>query len=137
MPSSVGGRVAKVLLLSLAVGLLLAGALGPVTYRISGAPGFQALAAALLISLLSNVAGCLPACWYLAGSQAPAAKSVLSGMVIRLIVLLLLAAPAVLSARLPQEPFLLWLAGGYLAMLMVETVVVTRWMNNRFQVQLR
>ncbi len=128
-PATVGGRVLKISLLCLIVAVLLAASLGTVTYRFAGSAGLAAMGAALLISLISNVAGALPACWYLSRPESPVAKDVLGGMAIRLVVLLLLATPALFSDLFPRRPLLLWLAGGYFALLMVETTVVARWMS--------
>ncbi len=135
LPATVGGRILRVSLLSLAVAVLLALSLGTMTYRISGRAGLAAMAAALLISLVSNVAGTLPACWYLSRPGPPCAKNVLSGMVVRLVVLVVLAVPTVLSGLLPQRPLLLWLAGGYFVLLMVETTLVAKWLNQHHRVQ--
>ncbi len=135
LPATVGGRILRVGLLSLVVAVILALSLGTITYKFSGSAGVAAMAAALLISLISNVAGALPACWYLGRPGLPDAKNVLSGMVVRLVVLVVLAVPTVLSGLLPQRPLLLWLAGGYFVMLMVETILVARWLNQHNRMQ--
>lgn len=129
LPATVGGRVLKVSLLCSAVAALLAASMGAVTYRFAGSAGLAAMSAALIISLVSNVAGALPACWCLGGTEAPDAKGMLWGMVVRLVVLLLLAVPATLSEVFPRQPLLLWLAAGYFALLMIETSVVANWIG--------
>ena len=53
------------------------------------------------------------------------------GMAVRLGVLLLLAVPAALSDVFPRRPLLLWLAGGYFALLMMETSVVANWIGRQ------
>lgn len=128
-PPTVGGRVLKISVLCFLAAVLLAASLGTVTYRFAGSAGVAAMGAALMISLISNVAGALPACWYLSRPEPPDAKDVLGGMAVRLVVLLLLAAPVVFSDLFPSRPLLLWLAGGYFALLMLETAVVARWMG--------
>lgn len=134
-PATVGGRVLKISLLCFVAGTLLAASLGTVTYRYAGSAGVAAMGAALFISLISNVAGALPACWRLGDIKPPDAKDMLWGMAIRLAVLLLLAVPAVFSDLFPRRPLLLWLAGGYFALLMVETAVVARWMSPHQRMQ--
>ena len=129
LPATVGGRVLKISLLCLMVAVLLAASLGTVTYRFAGTAGLAAMGAALFISLISNVAGALPACWRLGGTEPPDAKDLLWGMAVRLGVLLLLAVPAVFSDLFPRRPLLLWLAGGYFALLMMETSVVANWIG--------
>ncbi|MEE9213148.1 MAG: hypothetical protein V3U29_10895, partial [Phycisphaeraceae bacterium] len=83
LPATAGGRVLKISLLCFVAGALLAASLGTVTYRFAGTAGVAAMGAALLISLISNVAGALPACWYLSRPESPVAKDVLGGMAIR------------------------------------------------------
>ncbi len=129
LPATVGGRVFKIGLLCLVVAALLAAGLGTVTYRFAGDSGLVAMGAALAISLISNLAGALPACWSLGGTKPPSAKGMLWGMAIRMLVLLLLAVPAVLSDVFARQPLLLWLAGGYFALLMTETSVVAHWIG--------
>ncbi len=131
LPATVGGRVLKISLLCLAAAVLLAASMGAVTYRFAGTAGLAAMGAALLISLISNVAGALPACWRLGNIEPPDAKDMLWGMAVRLVVLLLLAVPAALSDVFPRRPLLLWLAGGYFALLMMETSVVAHWMGRQ------
>ncbi len=129
LPTTVGGRVCKISLLCLSVAALLAASMGAVTYRFAGGAGLAAMGAALLISLISNVAGALPACWRLRDIEPPDAKDMLWGMAVRVGVLLLLAVPAVFSDLFPRRPLLLWLAGGYFALLMMETSVVANWIG--------
>lgn len=129
LPGSVGGRIGKISLLCLIVAVLLAASMGTMTYRFAGGAGLVAMGAALFISLVSNVAGALPACWSLGGTEAPDAKAMLSGMLVRMVVLLLLAVPATMSDVFPRQPLLLWLAGGYFALLMTETSVVANWIG--------
>ena len=131
LPATVGGRVLKISLLCLIVAVLLAASRGAVTYRFAGVAGREAMGAALLISLISNVAGALPACWRLGGTEPPDAKDMLWGMAVRLAALLLLAVPAVFSDLFPRRPLLLWLAGGYFALLMMETSVVANWIGRQ------
>ena len=131
LPATVGGRVLKISLLCLIAAMLLAASLGTVTYRFAGGAGLAAMGAALLISLISNVAGALPACWRLGDIEPPDATDMLWGMAVRLVVLLLLAVPAVFSDLFPRRPLLLWLAGGYFALLMMETSVIANWMGRQ------
>ncbi len=131
LPATVGGRVCKISLLCLIVVLLLAASFGTVTYRFAGSAGLVAMGAALFISLVSNVAGALPACWRLGGTEPPDAKDMLWGMAVRLVVLVLLAVPATLSDVFPRQPLLLWIAGGYFALLMMETSVVANWIGRQ------
>ncbi len=131
LPSTVGARVLKVSLLCLIVSALLAASMGAVTYRFAGSAGLIAMGAALFISMVSNVAGALPACWRLGGIEPPDPKDMLWGMAIRLVVLLLLAVPATLSDVFPRRALLLWLAGGYFALLMMETSVVANWIGQQ------
>ncbi len=131
LPATVGGRVRKISLLCLIVVLLLAASFGTVTYRFAGSAGLAAMGAALFISLVSNVAGALPACRRLGDTEPPDAKDMLWGMAIRLVVLFLLAVPATLSDVFPRRPLLLWLAGGYFALLMMETSVVANWIGRQ------
>lgn len=131
LPATVGGRVLKISLLCLMVAVLLAASMGTVTYRFAGTAGLAAMGASLFISLISNVAGALPACWRLGGTEPPDAKDMLWGMAVRLVVLLLLAVPAVFSDLFPRRALLLWLAGGYFALLMMETSVVAHWMGRQ------
>ena len=135
LPATASGRALKISLLCLIAAGVLAGSLGTVTYRLAGAAGLAAMGAAMLISLISNVAGALPACWYLGRSEPPGAKDVLSGMILRLVVLLLLAVPALFSELFPRRPLLLWLAGVYFAMLMVETSLVATWIRQHQRMQ--
>ena len=129
LPATVGGRVLKITLLCSAAAVLLAASMGAVTYRFAGGAGLAAMGVALLISLVSNVVGALPACWRLGDAEPPDAKDMLWGMAVRLGVLLLLAVPATLSDVFPRRPLLLWLAGGYFALLMMETSVVANWIG--------
>ncbi len=129
LPATVGGRVLKISLLCLIMAALLAAGMGAVTYRFAGGAGLAAMGAALFISLISNVAGALPACWRLGNVKPPDAKDMLWGMALRLVVLLLLAVPVALSDVFPRRPLLLWLAGGYFALLMIETSVVANWIG--------
>ncbi len=129
LPATVGGRVLKISLLCSVAAVILAASMGAVTYRFAGTAGLAAMGAALFISLVSNVAGALPACWCLGGTEAPDAKGMLWGMAVRLGVLLLLAVPATLSDVFPRQPLLLWLAGAYFALLMIETSVVANWIG--------
>ena len=129
LPATLRGRVLKISLLCFAVAVMLAAGLGMVTFRAAGGAGIVSMGAALLISLLSNVAGALPACKYLGRPEPPSAKGLLGGMIVRLVVLVLLAVPAALSDLLPRGPLLLWLAGSYFAMLMVETSIVANWIS--------
>ena len=131
LPATVGGRVLKISLLCLIVAVLLAASMGAVTYRFAGGAGLAAMGAALLVSLISNVAGALPACWRLGDTKPPDAKDMLWGMAVRLAVLLLLAVSAALSDVFPRRPLLLWLAGGYFALLMMETSVVAHWIGRQ------
>ena len=131
LPATVSWRVLKIGLLCLVVAVLLAASMGAVTYRFAGTAGLAAMGAALLISLISNVAGALPACWRLGDLEPPHAKDMLWGMAVRLVVLLLLAVPAALSDVFPRRPLLLWLAGGYFALLMMETSVVAHWIGRQ------
>ena len=131
LPATVSGRVLKIGLLCLVVAVLLAASMGAVTYRFAGTAGLAAMGAALLISLISNVAGALPACWRLGDIEPPDAKDMLWGMAVRLVVLLLLAVPAVFSDLFPRRALLLWLAGGYFAFLMIETSVVAHWIGRQ------
>ena len=135
LPATVNGRVLKIGFLCLVVAVLLAASMGAVTYRFAGTAGLAAMGAALLISLISNVAGALPACWRLGDIEPPDAKDMLWGMAVRLVVLLLLAVPAALSDVFPRRPLLLWLAGGYFALLMMETSVVAHWIGRQHRRQ--
>ena len=135
LPTTVSGRVLKISLLCLIVAVLLAAGMGTVTYRFAGGAGLAAMGAALLISLVSNVAGALPACWRLGNIEPPDAKDMLWGMAVRLAVLLFLAVPAALSDVFPRRPLLLWLAGGYFALLMMETSVVAHWIGRQHRRQ--
>ena len=135
LPATVGGRVLKISLLCLVAAVLLAGSLSTVTWRLAGGPGLAAMAVALLVGVISNIAGALPACWCLGRTEPPSPKEMLGGMAIRLVVLLLLAVPALFSELFPRRPLLLWLAGSYFVLLMVETSVVASWIGQSRRLQ--
>ena len=135
LPVSVGGRICKISLLCFFVAMLLAASMWTVTYRFAGSAGLAAMGAALFISLVSNVAGALPACWSLGVAEPPNPKAMLWGMAIRLVVLLLLAVPATLSDVFPRQPLLLWLAGSYFVLLMVETSLMANWISQSRRMQ--
>jgi hypothetical protein len=115
--------------------IILSASMGPLTFKWSGWPGIYAMVAAMGVSLLSNVLGAVPACLTLGRSTPAQPKEILSGMLVRGIVLLLTASPLVLSELLPQQPVLLWLAGSYFVVLMVETSLVATWMSHNAQVK--
>lgn len=135
LPPTFGRRLCRVALYSVIVAALLAAAMGTVTYKLAGAAGVTAMFVALVICLLSHIAGTVPACWSLGTSARSDAKNLLSGMVVRLVVLLILVLPTLLSDALPTEPFLLWIAGAYMLLLLVETTLVAAWINQDRQVE--
>ena len=135
LPASAGGRVLKMTAFCGLVAVILAGSFSTVTWRLAGGPGLAAMAVALLVGVISNIAGALPACWCLGRTEPPSPKEMLGGMAIRLVVLLLLAVPALFSDLFPRRPLLLWFAGSYFVLLMVETSVVASWIGQSRRMQ--
>ena len=133
-PPTLRGRLLCVGLCCLAAGCLLGLSLAALTYKWAGVPGITAMVAALTICLISNMAGTLPACWALGLKEQTGAKPFLTGMVLRVIVLLLLTVPTVLADQFPLRPLLLWVAGGYSVLLLVETTLIASWIRNSSQV---
>lgn len=129
LPATLAGRLWRVAAYSLTACVLLALSLGLVTHQVSGRLGLAAMTVALLIALISNIAGTLPACWALGLPVQPSPKTFLGGMAVRLAVLCLLAVPVAWSGILPRRPLLLWLAGGYFVLLMIETTLVALWIQ--------
>jgi len=131
VPQTFGLRLLRVGLFCFAVAGLLAVSLASMTFTYSGREGLAAMGVALVVSLVSNVAGAVPVCWSLNLAGSASAKNLLGGMALRLIILLVLAVPLVFSDIFPIAPLLLWLALGYFAILMTETTLVANWLKQQ------
>lgn len=119
------GMLAVVVVLALA-------ALGYVpTRRLGGVEAIPALWAGCLVSLLASMAGALPFFVARGKEMSPHGRlnRILGAMAVRLAVVLLLGAAVALSGFFALRPLLLWIAGSYMALLAVETLMALREMR--------
>jgi len=90
------------------------------TRRLGGEPALFAMPFAIGVAAFGSIVGGIPV--LLARSSGDVKPHVvLVSMLVRLFVVVALAALVLLSASFALPPFLLWLAAGYLALLVVDT----------------
>lgn len=90
------------------------------TRRLGGEPALLAMPFAVGVAALGSIVGAVPVLLArFSGDVRP--QVVLVSMLVRLFTVVLLAAVVLLSTGFAMPPFLLWLAIGYLALLVVDT----------------
>lgn len=90
------------------------------TRSAAGQSGLAAMVGAIVVTALASVVGGLPV-YRSRRSGRPSPQTVLVSMLLRLVVVALLAAAAVLGLNLAVAPFLVWLALAYLLLLVLDT----------------
>ena len=111
--------------------LVVSGGVGAYpTYRLAGLEGVSGLVAGCAIAWIAAVVGFVPGCWMLDRAPEQAAKAFLAGSVIRFGAAVVLALPAALAAIVPVAPLLLWVAIGYMVVLLVDTTMVVSLVNH-------
>jgi len=118
-------RFGLLALLLAGLALLLAAAGLLPTRRLGGETAVPAMAAGLVAAWAAVVAGSLP---LLAGRRLrlSAINQVLFATALRFLFVLALGVALALSRAFALAPLLLWLAGGYVALLAAETLFTTR-----------
>ncbi|MCG3137144.1 MAG: hypothetical protein HJJLKODD_00987 [Phycisphaerae bacterium] len=124
-------RWLQLAVIGLAAAVLLAAVFGPLTFRLAGWPGIRAMTAALLAVWIAQSVGSIPICQALTGAGPVMPNKVMGSMILRLISTVVVAIPLVSSGWWLMTPLLLWLAGSYFILLMVETAVLTRWIRRQ------
>lgn len=104
--------------LAVAVGLCLLG-YWP-TRRLGGEPALLAMPLAVAVTAIGSIVGGLPVLLARASGDVKP-HVVLLSMLVRLFAVVALAALVLLSTSVSLTPFLLWLAIGYVALLVVDT----------------
>lgn len=103
------------------------------TRSVAGSAGVSAMLTAVAATVLASVIGGVPILLArLRGEIKP--QTVMVSMVVRLVVVVLLAASLGLAKDLPLTPFLLWLGISYLLLLVIDTLfamTVTRTPTDR------
>ena len=105
------------------------------TYRFAGADGLVAEAVGCVVAWIAGVVGFVPGCLRIDHSPTVAARAFLAGSAIRFFVAATLGVPVALSGWVPRTPLLLWIALGYLAVLLVDTAIVVRLLRTAEPVQ--
>ncbi len=110
--------------------LVVAGGIGAYpTHRLAGSAGLVGLVAGCGIAWIAAVLGFVPGCLMLERAPQNAAKAFLAGSAIRFGVAVLLALPVALADVLETTPLLLWVAIGYMVVLLVDTTLVVSLVN--------
>lgn len=113
---------------SVGVALLLASIGYLPTVRFYGQAGIGGMLLGLAVSTAATICGLIP------GLNASHAKpidrhnAIMMGMLVRLVVVVLFGAAAALSDLVPYRPLLIWIAIGYMALLLIDTLAI----NNLF-----
>ena len=116
------GRYAQVVTAVAAVSLAL---LWPLAGRL-GAGGWVAAAWGAALAVLNTLAAYRLVQWSAGKPTVWFFRAILGGMLLRMTILLLAVAAALLAAGLPPVPFVTSLLGHFLAFLALETAVVSR-----------
>ena len=96
------------------------------TYRLAGTDGLVAGAVGCAVAWVAGIVGFVPGCLRIDHSSAAAARAFFAGSVIRFMVAAAIGVPVALSGWVQRTPLLLWIALGYLAVLLVDTAIVVR-----------
>lgn len=92
------------------------------TQRLGGRPAVEAMVAGCAISAVAGAVGALPVALIAARiTPGQVTRRILGSMVLRLIVALGLGLAAVLSGWFAPRPLLIWLAIGYVVLLVADT----------------
>ena len=105
------------------------------TYWFAGADGLVAEAVGCAVAWIAGIVGFVPGCLRIDQSPTAAARAFLAGPAIRFMVAATLGVPVALSGWVQRTPLLLWIALGYLAVLLVDTVMVVRLLRTAEPVQ--
>ena len=110
--------------------LVVAGTLGAYpTYRLGVSDALLGLVVGCGVAWIAAVVGFVPGCMMLDRAPRTAALAFLAGSVIRFFVAVLLGLLIVLMDLVSKTPLLLWIAIGYLVVLLVDTTLVVRLVN--------